>query len=132
MNRAAAGLGSWLLQGAQGGRAVSLDTQGTLLDMASFTRWREENLEALGEQGREAMHALVREVWRDELSAWERDVLRALIFQGKSESELAREMGMHHSAVGRCRRRAEEKLKGGLRYVIRYRALLEEMGQDSN
>jgi len=32
--------------------------------------------------------------------------------------------------VGRCRKRAEEKLRGGLRYVIRYRTLLEQAAQD--
>ena len=127
MNRAAVGLGSWLLQGAQGGRTVSLDTQGMLLELDSFDQWREDALEEDAAESREALRALVREVWQGELSALERRVLRSVLLQGKSENELAREMGLHHSAVGRCRRRAEEKLRGGLRYVLRYMTLLERM-----
>ena len=126
MNRAAVGLGSWLLQGAQGGRAVSLDAQCVLLECESFTRWCGECLEQDAAPGRDAMRALVREVWRGELDSREQQVLRGMLLEGKSENELARELGLHHSAVGRCRRRAEEKLKGGLRYVIRYRTLLEQ------
>ena len=129
MNRAAVGLGSWLLQGADCSRTVSLDAQGMLLDGESFTRWGEERVEQDAAQGREAMRALVREVWRGELDSREQHVLRGLLLEGKSENELARELGLHHSAVGRCRRRAEEKLKGGLRYVIRYRTLLEQTAQ---
>ena len=129
MNRAAVGLGSWLLQGAQGGRAVSLDA-GALLECESFSRWKETCLEQDTVQDRDAMRALVREVWRGELDGREQAVLRALLLEGKSENELARELGLHHSAVGRCKKRAEEKLRGGLRYVIRYRALLEQLAQD--
>ena len=128
MNRAAVGLGSWLLQGTQSGRTVSLDTQGALLELLSFTRWREEGLEQA--QSGEAMRALVREIWQGELSGPERRVLRGLLIEGKSEQELARELGTHHSAVGRCRQRAEEKLRGGLRYVMRYRALVDQMEED--
>ena len=130
MNRAAVGLGPWLLQGAQSGRAVSLDAQGMLLEGESYVRWREACLEQDAASGREAMRALVREVWRGELDGREQCVLRGLLLEGKSENQLARELGLHHSAVGRCRRRAEEKLRGGLRYVIRYRTLLEQTAQD--
>ncbi|MDR2686639.1 MAG: hypothetical protein LBB75_02715 [Oscillospiraceae bacterium] len=130
MNRAAVGLGSWLLQGAQGGRTISLDAPGALLECESYARWGEERLEQDAAQGRDAMRALVREVWRGELDGRERHVLRGLLLEGKSENELARELGLHHSAVGRCRRRAEEKLRGGLHYVMRYMALLEQTAQD--
>ena len=130
MNRAAVGLGPWLLQNTQSSRAVSLDAQNVLLEFESLARWREECLEQDMAQGREALRALVCEVWRGELSAQERLVLRALVLEGKNENELAKELGLHHSAVGRCRRRAEEKLRGGLRYVIRYRALLKQTALD--
>ena len=130
MNRAAVGVGPWLLQGAQSGRPVSLDAQGMLLEGESYVCWREACLEQDAAPGREAMRALVREIWRGELDGRERHVLRGLLLEGKSENQLARELGLHHSAVGRCRRRAEEKLKGGLRYVIRYRTLLEQTAQD--
>ena len=126
MNRAAVGLGSWLLQSAQGIQAVTLDA-GLLLEHESFARWREEGLEEDMAAGKEAMRALVREVWSEALSGRERQVLRGILLEGKSENELARELGMHHTAVGRCRQRAEEKLRGGLRYVIRYRTLLDQM-----
>lgn len=127
MNRAAVGLGSWLVQGAQGSRTVSLDTQDMLLELESFEQWREDALEEETAAGREAMRALIREAWQEELSDLERQVLRAVLLEGRSENELARALGLHHSAVGRCRRRAEEKLREGLRYVLRYRALLERM-----
>ena len=127
MNRAAVGLGSWLQQGGQGGPAMSLEKHGMmLLEGESFTRWCDERLELEALPGREAMRALVREVWRGELDGTERLVLRALLLEGKSENEVGRALGLHHSAVGRCKRRAEEKLRGGLRYVIRYKTLLEQ------
>jgi len=130
VNRAAVGLGSWL-PGTQGGRTVSLDLQDVLLEFESFARWREEGIEREAAPGRRAMRALVREVWQGELSERERHVLRGILLDGRSENDLARELGMHHSAVGRCRQRAEEKLRGGLRYVMRYAALLEQMAQDN-
>jgi len=128
VNRAAVGLGSWLTQGAKGG--MSLDGQGAFLECESFTRWRDECIERDAAPGRAAMRALVWEVWHGELDGRERHVLRGLLLEGKSENELARELGLHHSAVGRCRQRAEAKLRGGLRYVIRYRALLEQTAQE--
>ena len=130
MNRAAVGLGSWLLQGAESGRAVSLDAQDILLECESFARWEEGCIERDAAPGREALRALVWEVWRGELDSREQHVLRGLLLEGKSENELARELGLHHSAVGRCRKRAEEKLRGGLRYVIRYRTLMEQTPQE--
>ncbi|MCL2495457.1 MAG: hypothetical protein FWE98_07370 [Oscillospiraceae bacterium] len=129
MNRAAVGLGSWLQQGGQGGPAMSLETHG-LLEGESFTRWCGERLELEAMPGREAMRALVREIWRGELDGTERLVLRATLLEGKSENEVGRALGLHHSAVGRCKRRAEEKLRGGLRYVIRYKTLLEQMPRE--
>ena len=120
MNREAAGVGSWLLRGAR--RSVSLDGQEALLDLRSFALWQ------AGESKEDARHAaplaLLREIWREELSDRERAVLRGLHLEGKKESALAREMGLHHSAVGRLRRRAEDKLKGGLGYAMRYQALV--------
>lgn len=126
MNRAAIGLGSWLLKGTENSRTVSLDTQGILLELESYARWKDEmrSQEALPRQ--QALHALVREVWQSELNQQEQMVLQALFLQGKSESQLARELGVHHSAVGRCKKRAQAKLKGGLRYVMRYRELLDQ------
>ena len=127
MNRSAVGLGSWLLQGVESGRPVSLDTQGMLLELESFMRWETETRESDAAPDREVLRRLVREVWQRELSGRERQVLRAMLLEGKSENELAKELGMHHSAVGRCKKRAEEKLRGGLRYVMRYKTLLEQM-----
>ena len=128
VNRAAVGLGSWLLQSTQG--TISLDAGADadmLVEYESFARWYEGHLEGDMAAGRQAMRALVRELWSEALSGRERQVLRAVLLEGKSENELARELGMHHSAVGRCRQRAEEKLRGGLRYVMRYRTLLDQM-----
>jgi len=127
VNRSAVGLGSWLLQGVESGRPVSLDTQGMLLELESFMRWETETRESDAAPDREVLRRLVREVWQRELSGRERQVLRAMLLEGKSENELAKELGMHHSAVGRCKKRAEEKLRGGLRYVMRYKTLLEQM-----
>lgn len=125
MNRAAVGLGSWLLQNTQS-RTVSLDMQGVLMEAESFARWNEAARSREAQPKRQALAALVQEVWRQELNEQEQAVLQAVLLDGKSESALARELGVHHSFVGRCRRRAEEKLRGGLRYVIRYSELLEQ------
>ena len=126
MNREAAGLGSWLLRDSLRPVSASLDAQAAhALDQQSFMRWQAE---AYGlddaDPAYEALLALLREIWRDELDGGERAVLRGLHLEGKSEAALGREMGLHHSAVGRLRRRAEGKLRGGLDYALRYKALM--------
>ena len=71
MNRAAVGLGSWLLQGAQNSRTVSLDTQDMLLELSSFERWQGEALEEDMAQGRAALRALVREACSSPVCIWQ-------------------------------------------------------------
>ena len=124
MNRDAVGVGSWLLRQTVRPVSASLDTQETgILEQASFRHWQAEQLEG-GDKAYAALLALVQETWRDELSPDERAVLAGLHLHGKSEAALAREFGLHHSTVGRTRRKGEEKLRRALGYALRYRALL--------
>ena len=127
MNHDAAGVGSWLLRGVRP-VCASLDAQAAhALDQTSFARWQAECCGATDEDpAHAALLALLREIWRDELNSGERAVLRGLHLAGKSQSALGRELGLHHSAVGRIRRRAEDKLRGGLGYALRYRELMKE------
>jgi len=67
---------------------------------------------------------LLGELWQDELTDCERTILESVLFAKKSEAAIAREMGMHHSAVNRIHRRALEKLRRALDYATRYRQLL--------
>jgi len=129
MNRAAAGLGSWLE--VRGGHAagISLDAQEALLHMHSFALWQARPDPAQSAQ-EQALHALVRELFA-QLEPAEQTVLRGIHLEGKSARALAQALGLHHSAVGRLRARAEEKLKGGLAAVMRYRALERALGKDA-
>ena len=124
MNRNAAGVGPWLLRETSPSARVSLDAQQALIDRQSFTRWLAQDADSEGGAEYTALLALLREIWRDELSERERAILQGLHLEGKKEAALAREMGVHHSAVGRLRRRGEQKLRGGLGYVLRYQALV--------
>ena len=128
MNREAAGVGSWLLVEGLRAISVSLDEQAHhALDLESFARWQAEIHGADDKDAAcAALPALLREMWRDELSSRERAVLRGLHLQGKSENAVAQALGIHHSAVGKIRRRAEGKLRNRLGYVFRYRELVEK------
>ena len=129
MNRAAVGVGSWLLRSGGLG-SVSLDMQETLLEAQSFAFWQAEHL-ITGDSAALALRALVREVWQECLDTRERSVLRGTHLESKSDVALARELGIHPSTVRRCRAKAEEKMRGGLHYVMRYRELLAETGQET-
>jgi len=128
MNHDASGVGSWLLRGVIRPVCASLDAQAAhALDQKSFARWQAEAFGATGEDpAHAALLALLREIWREKLDDSERAVLRGLHLEGKSQTALGREMGLHHSAVGRLCRRAEEKLRSGLGYALRYRELVKE------
>jgi DNA-directed RNA polymerase specialized sigma24 family protein len=128
MNRAAAGLGSWLE--LRGGHAagISLDAHEAMLNMHSYALWQARPDSTQSARDR-ALHALVGELF-SRLEARERAVLRGIHLEGRSARAVAQSMGMHHSAVGRLRARAEEKLKGGLAAVLRYRALETALGED--
>jgi len=134
MNRDAAGLGSWLLRDVLRPVAASLDAQAArALDQQGYTLWQAESLGLEDpDPARAALLALLREIWRDELDGVERAVLHGLHLEGKSEAAVGRALGLHHSAVGRQRRRAEGKLRGGLGYALRYRALLEKSLEKSS
>jgi len=129
MNREAAGLGSWLPRDAPRPVSASLEDQGPLLDFQSF-RWWQAQGERAADAGHAALTELLREIWREELTARERAVLRGVHLRKKSEAALARELGLHHSAVARLRGRGEEKLRGGLGYVMRYRTLVEQINEE--
>ena len=133
MNHDAAGLGSWLLRSAIRPVCASLDAQAAhALDQKSFARWQAERCGINDEDpAHAALLQLLREIWHDELDSHERAVLRGLHLQGKSMAALGRELGLHHSAVGRLRRRAEDKLRGSLGYALRYRELVKQMRNEN-
>lgn len=125
MNRDAAGLGSWLLRGTA--RPVSASAQELLLDAEAFLHWQAETHCGETNGSREALLALLREIWREELTREERRALQGIHLGGKTEAAMARELGVHHSSVGRLRRRGEAKLRLGLGYAMRYQALVEQL-----
>ena len=96
-----------------------------LFDQNTFTHWQREGYETANAHTRKALFALLREIWIDELDAHERVVLQGLHLHGKSEAAIGRELGLHHSSIGRMRRRAEAKLRVGLGYAMRYGELMQ-------
>ncbi len=58
----------------------------------------------------------VRKVMTAELTQNQREVLEAVYFQGKSQRQLAQELGVHPSTVCRTLHRAESRLRRFLRY----------------
>ncbi|MDR0531893.1 MAG: LuxR C-terminal-related transcriptional regulator [Oscillospiraceae bacterium] len=120
-NRAAVGLGPWLLQKRGSANRLSLDATAQLLEHQSFAAWQAEQLEE--EEAARIFARVFDEAWESELTPQEQAVLRGIYWDGKSEAAVARALGLHHSTVKRCRERAQGKLERGLRYVLRYREL---------
>ena len=58
----------------------------------------------------------VRRVMAAELTGPQREILEGIYFQGKRQSQLARERGVSRSTVCRTLHRAEERLRRFLRY----------------
>ena len=129
MNRDAAGVGSWLLREVLRPVSASLDAQAArALDQESFRSWQAGSYVEDGtDYAYAALLALLREIWRDELSENERAVLQGLHLESKSEAAIGRALGLHHSAVGRLRRRGEEKLRESLGYALRYKVLMRQL-----
>jgi len=123
MNRAAVGTGSWLL--LQRTPQLSLDITAQLVEETSYAAWLEGERDALRAEEEQAFLAVLDEIWNEALSPREQQVLQGIYWEGKSVSAVGRALGLHHSIVGRCRERALEKLRAGLHYVLRYRALTE-------
>jgi len=96
-----------------------------LFDQIAFAQWQCETNSTAQEHNEAALRALLREIWRNELEPRERTVLQHLHLYGKTEAAISRELGLHHSAVGRMRRRAEAKLHTGLGYALRYGELVQ-------
>ena len=65
---------------------------------------------------REVQLRRLRRVIREELTPIQRDMVYAHYYQGKSQSQIARERNVHRSTVSRTLRRAEEKLRSFLEY----------------
>jgi len=124
MNRAAVGTGSWLLLLRT--PQLSLDVTAQLLEQMSYTAWLENERGTLRAGEEQAFLAVLNEIWNEALSPREQQVLQGIFWEGKSISAVGRALGLHHSIVGRCRERALEKLRAGLYYVLRYRALTED------
>lgn len=55
-------------------------------------------------------------VMERELTPWQREVLRAIYLEGRTQSQLARERGVNCSTICRTLHRAEARLRRYLRY----------------
>jgi DNA-directed RNA polymerase specialized sigma subunit len=124
MNRAAIGVGPWLLQQRARLAPVSLDATTGLLEQESYAAWMQAEQNAALALEEQAFLSVVEEAWNAALSPQEQQVLTGIFNEGKSASAVGRVLGMHHSKVGRFKESALEKLRGRLEYVLRYRALL--------
>ena len=122
MNRAAVGTGPWLLSRRM--PQLSLDITAQLVEQMSYAAWLEDERNAGRTEEERAFLAVLDEIWRDTLSEREQQVMQGIFWEGKSVTAVGRALGLHHSAVGRCRERALEKLRTGLHYVLRYQALI--------
>lgn len=123
MNRAAAGTGSWLL--LQRTPQLSLDITAQLLEQTSYSAWLEDERNAGRAAEERAFLAVLDEIWQETLDEREQQVLYGIFWEGRTATAIGRTLGLHHSVVGRCRERALEKLRAGLRYVLRYRSLVD-------
>ncbi|MBE6985311.1 MAG: sigma-70 family RNA polymerase sigma factor [Ruminococcaceae bacterium] len=65
---------------------------------------------------REAALDRMRQVMCNELTDWQREVLQAVYFEGKTQAELANEYGKNRSTICRTLRRAEDRLRRFLKY----------------
>lgn len=65
---------------------------------------------------REAAIAKMRQVMCNELTDWQRKVIQAVYFEGKTQAELADEYGKSRSTICRTLQRAEARLKRFLKY----------------
>ncbi|MCL2106671.1 MAG: hypothetical protein FWH26_06415 [Oscillospiraceae bacterium] len=128
MNRAAVGLGSWLLwQGGQS--ALALD--GALLDRESYRNWQAarssgSEAERFVRLANSAMERMLPELLEQELREQEREILWLYWILGESMPRIAARLGLQPSSVSRANARALAKLRGILRYALRYRDLLLE------
>ena len=121
MNRAAVGIGSWLL--LQRTPRLSLDITAQLLEQTSYMAWLEGERGADHAEEEQAFLAVLDEILCEALTPQEQQVLQGVFWEGKSISAVGRLLGIHHSVAGRCKERALEKIKTRLHYVMRYRAL---------
>ncbi len=64
----------------------------------------------------EAALRRVRKVIANELTVWQRTVLTAVYFEGKTQAQLAQEYHVNRSTVCRTLQRAETRLKRFLAY----------------
>lgn len=58
----------------------------------------------------------IRHVMLHELTPLQREILTAIYYEGKTQTELARERGVNPSTINRTLHRAEDRLRRFLRY----------------
>jgi len=123
MNSYTVGIGSWLLRRMQPPSMYlpNVDT----LDQEVFAQWQAQQQQQPN-VNRAALLALLEELWQTELTDCERAVLHGLHIAEKNEAALGRELGLHHSKVGRVRRAAQLKLQRALGYAMRYHELAQQ------
>ncbi|MCL2194796.1 MAG: hypothetical protein FWB76_02470 [Oscillospiraceae bacterium] len=123
MNPHNAGVGAWLLRRVQQ-LSMHIENADTL-EQETFAHWQAQQ-QHQPDVGYSALLTLFGELWQQELTDCERAVLHGLHVEEKTESAVARALGLHHSQVGRIRRCAQGKLEQALGYVMRYRDLMQQ------
>ncbi|MCL2532166.1 MAG: hypothetical protein FWE40_08430 [Oscillospiraceae bacterium] len=117
------GVGAWLLRRAQPPSMHMANVK--ILDQQVFAQWQAEQQRQTN-VNHNALLTLLDELWQTELTNCERAVLQGLHIAEKTEAAVARELGLHHSKVGRIRRVAQEKLQRALGYAMRYHELIQQ------
>ena len=93
------------------------DTAYDLIELGSLQHWQK----TLGGDNRQRLDRLVRYLpiaIEEELTPRQQQLLRMFYYDGKSVSDIARELAVNKSTVTRTLQRAQERLRKSLRFAL--------------